>query len=62
MKVSATGGKNNYAVYAKNGDFRAENGAFMGAFVGNVKNNVTTDYTLQPTDSIIVCNNTEEIS
>lgn len=67
MKVSATGGKNNYAVYAKNGDFRAENGAFIGAFCGNVNkgnnsNNVTDSYTLQPTDSIIVCNNTKEIS
>lgn len=67
MNVSATGGKNNYAVYAKNGDFRAENGAFIGAFCGNVNkgnnsNNVTDSYTLQPTDSIIVCNNTKEIS
>lgn len=67
MKVSATGGKNNYAVYAKEGDFRAENGAFVGAFCGNVNNvnngnNVTDNYTLQPTDSIIVCNNTNEIT
>lgn len=66
MKVSATGGKNNYAVYAGKGDFRAVNGAFMGAFCGNVNkgnngNNVTDNYTLQPTDSIIVCNNTKEI-
>lgn len=67
MKVSATGGKNNYAVYAKNGDFRAENGAFIGAFCGNVNkgnnsNNVTDSYTLQPTDSIIVCENTKDIT
>lgn len=67
MKVSATGGKNNYAVYAEKGDFRAVNGAFIGAFCGNVNkgnnsNNVTDSYTLQPTDSIIVCNNTKEIS
>lgn len=67
MKVSATGGKNNYAVYAGKGDFRAVNGAFIGAFCGNVNkgnnsNNVVNDYTLQPTDSIIVCNNTKEIS
>lgn len=66
MKVSATGGKNNYAVYAGKGDFRAVNGAFIGAFCGNVNkgnngNNVTDNYTLQPTDSIIVCNNTKEI-
>lgn len=67
MKVSATGGKNNYAVYAEKGDFRAVNGAFIGAFCGNVNkgnnsNNVVNDYTLQPTDSIIVCNNTKKIS
>lgn len=67
MKVSATGGKNNYAVYAENGDFRAENGAFMGAFCGNVNkgnngNNVKNDYTLTPTDSIIVCENTKDIT
>lgn len=62
MKVSATGGKNNYAVYAENGDIRANNGAFIGAFCGNVNNNVTDNYTLKSTDSIIVCNNTEEIT
>lgn len=66
MKVSATGGENNYAVYAEKGDFRAVNGAFMGAFCGNVNkgnngNNVTDNYTLQPTDSTIVCNNTKGI-
>lgn len=67
MKVSATGGKNNYAVYAGKGDFRAVNGAFMGAFCGNVNkgnngNNVKNDYTLTPTDSIIVCENTKDIT
>lgn len=67
MKVSATGGKNNYAVYAEKGDFRAVNGAFMGAFCGNVNkgnngNNVKNDYTLTPTDSIIVCENTNDIT
>lgn len=68
LEANAYGGKENYAVDAingdirvQNGDFRAENGAFIGAFCGNVKNNVTTDYTLKPTDSIIVCNNTKEI-
>lgn len=68
LEVNAYGGRENYAVDAgsgdirvQNGDFRAENGAFIGAFCGNVKNNVTTDYTLKPTDSIIVCNNTKEI-
>lgn len=61
MKVYATGGKNNYAVYAGKGDFRAVNGAFIGAFCGNVNNNVTDNYTLKSTDSIIVCKNTEEI-
>lgn len=67
MKVSATGGKNNYAVYAKNGDFIAENGAFMGAFCGNVNkgnkgNNVKNDYMLTSTDSIIVCENPKDIT
>lgn len=67
MKVSATGGKNNYAVYAENGDFRAEDGAFIGAFCGNVNNgnkgkNVRNDYTLTPTDSIIVCENDKDIT
>ena len=57
MKVSATGGKNNYAVYAENGDFRAENGAFIGVHRGNVTK-IDRDYTLQKTDSTIVCNNT----
>nr|DAH97128.1 MAG TPA: hypothetical protein [Caudoviricetes sp.] len=67
MKVYATGGKNNYAVYAGKGDFRAVNGAFIGAFCGNVNkgnngNNVKNDYTLTPTDSIIVCENHEDIT
>lgn len=61
MKVSATGGKNNYAVDAVNGDIRVQGGAFIGAFCGNVNNNVTDNYTLKSTDSIIVCNNTKEI-
>ena len=66
LEVNAYGGRENYAVYAKNGDLRTENGAFMGAFCGNVNNgnngkNVTYNYTLKPTDSIIVCNNTKEI-
>lgn len=65
MKVSATGGKNNYAVdaingdiRAKNGDFRAENGAFIGVHRGNVTNIYNSDYTLKKTDSTIICNNT----
>ena len=57
MKVSATGGNNNYAVYAENGDFRAENGFFIGAHRGNVKK-INSDYTLKKTDSTIICNNT----
>ena len=57
MKVSATGGNNNYAVYAENGDFRAENGAFIGVHRGNVTN-IDSDYTLKKTDSTIICNNT----
>lgn len=56
MKVSATGGKNNYAVYAENGDFRAENGAFVGVHRGNVTK-IDRDYTLQKTDSTIICIN-----
>lgn len=58
MKVSVTGGKNNYAVYAKEGDFRAEKGAFIGVHRGNVTKIYNSDYTLQKTDSTIVCNNT----
>lgn len=56
MKVSATGGKNNYAVYAKNGDFIAKNGAFIGVHRGNVTM-IDSDYTLQKTDSTIICIN-----
>lgn len=56
MKVSATGGKNNYAVYAENGDFRAKNGAFIGVHRGNVTM-IDRDYTLQKTDSTIICIN-----
>ena len=56
MKVSATGGKNNYAVYAENGDFRAENGAFIGVHRDNVTK-IYNDYTLKKTDSTIICIN-----
>lgn len=67
LEVSAYGGMENYAVDAGSGDIRVQGGAFIGAFCGNVNkgnnsNNVTDSYTLQPTDSIIVCNNTKEIS
>lgn len=67
LEVSAYGGMENYAVDAGSGDIRVQGGAFIGAFCGNVNkgnnsNNVVNDYTLQPTDSIIVCNNTKEIS
>ena len=57
MKVSATGGKNNYAIYASNGDFIAQNGAFVGVHRDNVTK-ISSDYTLKKTDSTIVCNNT----
>ena len=57
MKVSATGGKNNYAVDAENGDFRAENGAFIGVHRGNVTKIYNSDYTLKKTDSTIICIN-----
>lgn len=56
MKVSATGGNNNYAVYAENGDFIAENGAFIGVHRGNVKK-IDKDYTLEKTYSTIICIN-----
>lgn len=67
LEVSAYGGMENYAVDAGSGDIRVQGGAFIGAFCGNVNkgnnsNNVTDNYTLQPTDSIIVCNNTKEIT
>lgn len=72
LEANAYGGKENYAVDAingdirvQNGDFRAENGDFIaekGAFIGLHRGNVTkiynSDYTLQKTDSTIVCNNT----
>nr|DAL62684.1 MAG TPA_asm: hypothetical protein [Caudoviricetes sp.] len=66
LEVSAYGGMENYAVDAVSGGIRVQDGAFIGAFCGNVNkgnngNNVTDNYTLQPTDSIIVCNNTKEI-
>ena len=66
LEVSAYGGMENYAVDAGSGDIRVQDGAFIGAFCGNVNkgnnsNNVTDNYTLKSTDSIIVCNNTKEI-
>lgn len=66
LEVNAYGGKENYAVDAGSGDIRVQGGAFIGAFCGNVNkgnnsNNVTDNYTLKSTDSIIVCNNTKEI-
>ena len=60
MKVSATGGKNNYAVDAINGDIRVQNGAFIGVNRGNLRN-VTLSTTLLTTDSTIICNNTASI-
>lgn len=67
LEVNAYGGRENYAVDAGSGDIRVQDGAFIGAFCGNVNkgnngNNVKNDYMLTPTDSIIVCNNTKEIS
>lgn len=66
LAVGAYGGRENYAVDAGSGDIRVQDGALIGAFCGNVNkgnngNNVTDNYTLKPTDSIIVCNNTKEI-
>lgn len=66
LEVNAYGGNENYAVDADSGDIRVQDGAFIGAFCGNVNkgnkgNNITDNYTLQPTDSIIVCKNTKEI-
>lgn len=57
MKVSATGGKNNYAVDAANGDIRVQKGAFIGVHRGNVRK-ITSSETLLATDSTIICNNT----
>lgn len=57
MKVSATGGKNNYAVDAENGDIRVQKGAFLGVHRGNVRK-ITSNATLLATDSTIICNNT----
>lgn len=67
LEVSAYGGMENYAVDAGSGDIRVQDGAFIGAFCGNVNkgnnsNNVVNDYTLQPTDSIIVCENHNDIT
>ncbi len=61
LEVNAYGGRENYAVDAGSGDIRVQDGAFIGAFCGNVNNNVTDNYTLRSTDSIIVCKNTNEI-
>lgn len=67
LEVSAYGGMENYAVDAGSGDIRVQGGAFIGAFCGNVNkgnngNNVKNDYMLTPTDSIIVCENTNDIT
>lgn len=63
LELNAYGGKENYAVDAingdirvQNGDFRAENGAFIGVHRGNVTK-IFDDYTLQKTDSTIICIN-----
>lgn len=63
LEANAYGGKENYAVDAingdirvQNGDFRAENGAFIGVHRGNVTK-IDRDYTLQKTDSTIICIN-----
>lgn len=56
MKVSATGGKNNYAVDAENGDIRVQKGAFIGVHRDNVTK-IYNDYTLKKTDSTIICIN-----
>nr|DAG50075.1 MAG TPA: hypothetical protein [Caudoviricetes sp.] len=67
LGVNAYGGKENYAVDASSGDIRVQDGAFIGAFCGNVNkgnngNNVKNDYMLTPTDSIIVCENSNDIT
>lgn len=67
LEVGAYGGRENYAVDAGSGDIRVQDGAFIGAFCGNVNNgnkgnNVKNDYMLTPTDSIIVCENTNDIT
>lgn len=67
LEVNAYGGRENYAVDAGSGDIRVQDGAFIGAFCGNVNNgnngnNVKNDYMLTPTDSIIVCENTNDIT
>ena len=63
LEANAYGGKENYAVDAingdirvQNGDFRAENGTFIGVHRGNVTK-IDRDYTLQKTDSTIICIN-----
>lgn len=67
LEVNAYGGRENYAVDAVSGDIRVQDGSFIGAFCGNVNNgnkgkNVRNDYTLTPTDSIIVCENDKDIT
>lgn len=64
LEANAYGGKENYAVDAINGDIRVQNGDFRaennGAFIGVHRGNVTMidrDYTLQKTDSTIICIN-----
>lgn len=66
LEANASGGKENYAVDAtngdirvQNGDFRAENGAFIGVHRGNVTE-IDRDYTLQKTDSTIICINKDK--
>lgn len=65
LELNAYGGMENYAVDAgsgdirvQNGNFRAENGAFIGVHRGNVTKIYNSDYTLKNTDSTIICNNT----
>lgn len=65
LELNAYGGMENYAVDAgsgdirvQNGNFRAENGAFIGVHRGNVTKIYNSDYTLKKTDSTIICNNT----
>lgn len=73
LEANAYGGKENYAVDALNGDIRAHNGDFRtdngnfyaekGAFIGVHRGNVTKidrDYTLQKTDSTIICINKDK--
>lgn len=56
IEVSAYGGRENYAVDVPNGDIRVQDGAFIGVHRGNVTK-IDSDYTLQKTDSTIICIN-----